>query len=43
MITSITQCIARELAVHPNQVQAAVDLFDGGAMVPFIVNYEEAN
>jgi uncharacterized protein len=41
MITSITQRIAQELSVHPNQVQAAVDLLDGGATVPFISRYRK--
>ena len=41
MITSITQRIAQELTVHPNQVQAAVDLLDGGATVPFISRYRK--
>ncbi|BAN34891.1 RNA binding S1 domain protein [Sulfuricella denitrificans skB26] len=41
MITSITQRIAQELFVHPNQVQAAVDLLDGGATVPFISRYRK--
>lgn len=41
MITSITQRIAQELSVHPNQVQAAVDLLDEGATVPFISRYRK--
>ncbi|MBU1689851.1 MAG: RNA-binding transcriptional accessory protein, partial [Gammaproteobacteria bacterium] len=41
MIASITQRIAQELSVHPNQVQAAVDLLDGGATVPFISRYRK--
>ncbi len=41
MILSITQRIAQELSVHPNQVQAAVDLLDEGATVPFISRYRK--
>ena len=41
MITSITQRIAEELTVHPNQVQAAIDLLDEGATVPFISRYRK--
>ncbi|MFA7240121.1 MAG: Tex family protein [Sulfuricellaceae bacterium] len=41
MIPSITQRIAQELSVHPNQVQAAVDLLDEGATVPFISRYRK--
>jgi uncharacterized protein len=37
----LTQQIARELAVRPEQVQAAVDLLDGGATVPFIARYRK--
>jgi uncharacterized protein len=33
--------IARELSVRPAQVQAAVDLLDGGATVPFIARYRK--
>jgi len=38
---SITQQIASELGVRPGQVQAAVDLIDGGASVPFIARYRK--
>ena len=31
--------IAAEIKVRPAQVQAAVDLIDGGATVPFIARY----
>jgi len=41
MTLSITQRIAQELSVHPNQVQAAVDLLDEGATVPFISRYRK--
>ncbi len=41
MIASITLRIAQELSVHPNQVQAAVDLLDEGATVPFISRYRK--
>ncbi|MDO8330903.1 MAG: Tex family protein [Fluviicoccus sp.] len=37
----LTQQIARELTVRPEQVQAAVDLLDGGATVPFIARYRK--
>jgi len=33
--------IAQELRVHNKQVQAAVDLLDGGASVPFIARYRK--
>ncbi|MBA3058374.1 MAG: RNA-binding transcriptional accessory protein [Gammaproteobacteria bacterium] len=33
--------IAQELRVHQKQVQAAVDLLDGGASVPFIARYRK--
>ncbi len=32
----IEQRIAEELGVRANQVQAAIDLLDGGSTVPFI-------
>ncbi len=38
---SIIQRIAEELRVRDNQVQAAVDLLDGGATVPFIARYRK--
>ena len=38
---SITQRIAGELNVQDWQVQAAVDLLDGGATVPFIARYRK--
>ncbi len=37
----ITAQIAQELRVQPRQVQAAVDLLDGGATVPFIARYRK--
>ncbi|SDM23523.1 uncharacterized protein SAMN05661010_03719 [Modicisalibacter muralis] len=39
--TQITQRLAEELAVRPNQVAAAVELLDGGATVPFISRYRK--
>src|SRR5438093_9986742 len=39
--TSIQQRIADELGVRENQVQAAVELLDGGATVPFIARYRK--
>ncbi len=38
---SIPQQIAAELKVREAQVQAAVDLLDGGATVPFIARYRK--
>src|ERR1700748_1743516 len=38
---SIEQRIAQDIAAKPEQVQAAVDLLDGGATVPFIARYLE--
>ena len=35
------QKIAEELGVRERQVQAAVDLLDGGATVPFIARYRK--
>ena len=37
----IENTIANELAVKPEQVQAAVTLLDGGATVPFIARYRK--
>nr|WP_297461774.1 Tex family protein [uncultured Halomonas sp.] len=39
--TQITQRLAEELAIRPNQVAAAVELLDGGATVPFISRYRK--
>ncbi|MFC4060464.1 Tex family protein [Planomonospora corallina] len=41
MTTSIHQRIAEELGVRERQVQAAVELLDGGATVPFIARYRK--
>ena len=41
MLPSIESRIAAELGVHPNQVAAAIQLFDGGATVPFIARYRK--
>ncbi|GGK76595.1 RNA-binding transcriptional accessory protein [Sphaerisporangium melleum] len=41
MTISIHQKIAEELGVRERQVQAAVDLLDGGATVPFIARYRK--
>lgn len=38
---SIEQRIAHDIAARPDQVQAAVDLLDGGATVPFIARYRK--
>jgi len=40
-LDKITRQIAAELKVRPAQVQAAVDLLDGGATVPFIARYRK--
>jgi uncharacterized protein len=37
----IIRRIAAEIRVHEHQVQAAVDLFDGGATVPFVARYRK--
>ena len=37
----ISACIAEELGVQSRQVQATVDLLDGGATVPFIARYRK--
>ena len=37
----INQQIAQEIRVSPQQVQAAVELLDGGATVPFIARYRK--
>ena len=37
----IVSQIAAELKVRPAQVQAAVELLDGGATVPFIARYRK--
>ncbi|SHE35619.1 uncharacterized protein SAMN02745148_00225 [Modicisalibacter ilicicola DSM 19980] len=39
--TQITQRLAEELNVRPQQVAAAVELLDGGATVPFISRYRK--
>ncbi|MEU8057755.1 Tex family protein [Microbispora bryophytorum] len=41
MTTSIQQRIAEELGVRESQVNAAVDLLDGGSTVPFIARYRK--
>ena len=38
---SIEQRIAEELGVRRSQVQAAVELLDGGSTVPFIARYRK--
>jgi uncharacterized protein len=40
-LDKITHHIAAELGVRPAQVQAAIDLLDGGATVPFIARYRK--
>ena len=41
MDSLITAQIAAELKIRPAQVQAAVELLDGGATVPFIARYRK--
>ncbi|MBS1209186.1 MAG: binding domain protein [Proteobacteria bacterium] len=41
MLPSIEHRIATELAAHPRQVIAAIELLDGGATVPFIARYRK--
>ena len=41
MTLSIVEQIASEIHVQPRQVQAAIDLLDGGATVPFIARYRK--
>jgi uncharacterized protein len=41
IVTSIGERIAGELGVRPGQVEAAVELLDGGATVPFIARYRK--
>ncbi|PCJ29039.1 MAG: RNA-binding transcriptional accessory protein [Moraxellaceae bacterium] len=40
-MATIAQRIAQELNVNTNQVQAVVDMLDGGATVPFIARYRK--
>ena len=40
-MNKITRQIAAEIRVAEQQVQAAVDLLDGGATVPFIARYRK--
>ena len=40
-MSNIVALLAQELHVRPQQVQAAVDLLDGGASVPFIARYRK--
>ncbi len=40
-ISAIVRRIAQELGVREAQVQAAVDLIDGGATVPFVARYRK--
>ena len=40
-MTDLVQQLAAELAVRPNQVEAAVKLIDEGASVPFIARYRK--
>ncbi|WP_180095428.1 Tex family protein [Acinetobacter sp. YH12205] len=40
-MTDLAQQLAKELAVRPNQVEAAIKLIDEGASVPFIARYRK--
>lgn len=40
-MTDLVQQLASELAVRPNQVEAAITLIDEGASVPFIARYRK--
>ena len=40
-MTDLVQQLASELAVRPNQVEAAIRLIDEGASVPFIARYRK--
>ena len=40
-MTDLVQQLASELAVRPNQVEAAIRLIDEGASVPFIARYRQ--
>jgi len=40
-VVSVQARIAEELGVKEQQVQAAVDLLDGGATVPFVARYRK--
>lgn len=40
-MTDLVQQLANELAVRPNQVEAAIRLIDEGASVPFIARYRK--
>jgi len=40
-MSAIVEVIASELIVQPSQIQAAIDLLDGGATVPFIARYRK--
>ncbi|WP_298147088.1 Tex family protein [uncultured Acinetobacter sp.] len=40
-MTDLVQQLAKEIAVRPNQVEAAIKLIDEGASVPFIARYRK--
>ena len=41
MMNSLSIKIAQELSVKPEQVEATIQLLDGGATVPFIARYRK--
>ena len=38
---TLVATLARELAVRESQIEAAVNLLDGGATVPFVARYRK--
>jgi len=40
-MTDLVQQLAKEIAVRPNQIEAAIKLIDEGASVPFIARYRK--
>ena len=40
-MTDLVQQLASEIAVRPNQIEAAIKLIDDGASVPFIARYRK--
>lgn len=41
MLESLIVRLARDVAIVPKQAEAAVELLDGGATVPFIARYRK--
>ena len=38
---NITEVLAKEFSIHPEQAQAAIDLIDEGNTIPFIARYRK--